>query len=108
MLRFRRTEFKELTAHFQFGADYPASPLIVELKSKPLDFKLLQGLEKVCTEEAQKYLNKQQVSLHTGAWARIRGSILNHHPYIIHINRQLFFAPLFWAIIQVDRSVYSF
>ena len=58
---YRRTEFKELTAHFQFGPDYPASPLIIELKSKPLDFKLLQGLEKVCTEEAQKYLNKQQV-----------------------------------------------
>ena len=58
---YRRTEFKELTAHFQFSPDYPASPLIIELKSKPLDFKLLQGLEKVCTEEAQKYLNKQQV-----------------------------------------------
>ena len=61
---YRRTEFKELTAHFQFGPDYPASPLIIELKSKPLDFKLLQGLEKVCTEEAQKYLNKQQVGSH--------------------------------------------
>ena len=61
---YRRTEFKELTAHFQFGPDYPASPLIIELKSKPLDFKLLQGLEKVCTEEAQKYLNKQQVGGH--------------------------------------------
>lgn len=57
----RRTEFKALTAHFQFNPDYPASPLIVELKSKSLDFKLLQGLEKVCLEECQKYLNKQQV-----------------------------------------------
>lgn len=61
---FRRTEFKELTAHFQFNDDYPASPLIIELKSKPLDFKMLQGLEKVCVEEVRKYLNKQQVRIY--------------------------------------------
>ena len=70
---YRRTEFKELTAHFQFGPDYPASPLIIELKSKPLDFKLLQGLEKVCTEEAQKYLNKQQV----GGYCRVLSVLCN-------------------------------
>jgi len=58
---YRRTEFKELTAHFQFPADYPSSPLTIELKSKPLDFKLLQGLEKVCTDEVKKYVTKQQV-----------------------------------------------
>ncbi|KAF6036413.1 hypothetical protein EB796_005278 [Bugula neritina] len=60
-VKISRTEFKELTAHFQFPADYPSSPLTIELKSKPLDFKLLQGLEKVCTDEVKKYVTKQQV-----------------------------------------------
>jgi hypothetical protein len=45
----------------QFTDTYPNTPLLVELKSKTLSEKLLQGLTNVCEREAKKYLGKAQV-----------------------------------------------
>jgi len=58
---FRKTPFKQLIVCIQFRPDYPASPLFVELKSKTLSTKLLDGLADVCEKECKALLNKAQV-----------------------------------------------
>lgn len=47
----------------QFREDYPASPLFIELKSKTLSTKLLDGLTEVCEKECKRLLNKAQVPI---------------------------------------------
>nr|XP_023014346.1 uncharacterized protein LOC111504084 [Leptinotarsa decemlineata] len=57
----KRTEFKKIIVCIQFPPDYPQTPLLIELKSKTLSEKLLQGLTNVCEQELKKYLGKPQV-----------------------------------------------
>lgn len=58
-----RTKFKKIVACMQFSADYPEAILLLELKSKTLSEKLLQGLTEVCEREIKKALGKPQVLL---------------------------------------------
>ncbi|XP_072749717.1 uncharacterized protein [Anoplolepis gracilipes] len=58
-----KTSFKQLVVCIQFREDYPASPLFIELKSKTLSAKLLDGLTEVCEKECKRLLNKAQVLL---------------------------------------------
>ena len=58
---FRLTEHKQLVVCVQFPRDYPSSALIIELKSKTIPEKLINGLVKVCDQEIQKHLDGQQV-----------------------------------------------
>ena len=46
-----------------FPEDYPRNPILIELKSKYLAYKLLDGLRKVCEEETKKLIGQQQVSV---------------------------------------------
>lgn len=45
----------------QFLENYPTEPVVVELKSKTLTEKLLDGVVKVCDAEARKYIGQKQV-----------------------------------------------
>lgn len=58
----RHTEFKQLTLCIQFPKDYPKERLIVELKSKTIPEKFLDGLVNVCDQELTKHLGNTQVS----------------------------------------------
>ncbi|KAF5308254.1 hypothetical protein FQR65_LT06247 [Abscondita terminalis] len=57
----RKTQFKIIIACIQFPENYPNSPLLIELKSKTLSDKLLQGLTNVCENEAKKFIGNRQV-----------------------------------------------
>lgn len=57
----KRTDFKKIVACMQFPSNYPSAPLLLELKSKTLSDKLLQGLTNVCEQEIKKWLGKPQV-----------------------------------------------
>lgn len=59
----KRTDFKKIIVCIQFPQDYPDGPLLIELKSKTLSDKLLQGLTNVCEQEIKKFLGKPQVLL---------------------------------------------
>ncbi|KAL6254596.1 hypothetical protein P5V15_014648 [Pogonomyrmex californicus] len=56
-----KTSFKQLVVCIQFQENYPASPLFIELKSKTLSAKLLDGLAEVCEKECKRFLNKAQI-----------------------------------------------
>ena len=61
-IRFRRkTQHKQLTARFQFSEGYPQTPILIELVSRIMSQKLLDGLAKVCEEEAKKLQGQGQV-----------------------------------------------
>ncbi|CAH1159441.1 unnamed protein product [Phaedon cochleariae] len=60
-VEIKKTEFKKIVLCSQFSKDYPKTPLLIELKSKTLSEKLLQGLTNVCEQEIKKYLGKPQV-----------------------------------------------
>ena len=47
----------------QFPDNYPNEPLIVELKTKVLDYKLMLGLADVTEKEAKKYVGERQVCM---------------------------------------------
>ena len=57
----------EVTVHramaccLMFPADYPAAPILVELKSRTLAPRLLAGLTRLAEQEAGKHLGKPQV-----------------------------------------------
>ncbi|KAK4887316.1 hypothetical protein RN001_003587 [Aquatica leii] len=57
----KRTQFKAIIACIQFPEKYPDLPLLIELKSKTLSDKLLQGLTNVCENEAKKSIGNRQV-----------------------------------------------
>ena len=50
-----------MTLCFQFSEDYPRTPILLELKSHVMSFKLLDGLTKVCEQEAKKLIGQMQV-----------------------------------------------
>ena len=52
---------KSLACCLMFPPDYPHATILVELKSKTLANKLLNGLTRVAEQEARKYLGKPQV-----------------------------------------------
>lgn len=52
---------RQMTAVMQFLENYPTEPVVVELKSKTLTEKLLDGVVKVCDAEARKYIGQKQV-----------------------------------------------
>lgn len=56
-----KTKFKKIIACIQFPKDYPQAPLLIELKSKTLSTKLLDGLTDVCEKECKRLLGKAQV-----------------------------------------------
>ncbi|PSN38747.1 hypothetical protein C0J52_16952 [Blattella germanica] len=60
-VEIRRTAFKHIIACMQFPSEYPHSPLLVELKSKTLSDRLLDGLTNICEQESKKILGKPQV-----------------------------------------------
>jgi hypothetical protein len=55
------TEQKQLSITCLYPPKYPHEPLIVELNSKTLAYKLLTGLSNVCEAEAQKLIGQRQV-----------------------------------------------
>ncbi|KAG7177203.1 hypothetical protein Hamer_G000464, partial [Homarus americanus] len=56
-----KTKYKQLVACFQFSPDYPTTRALIELKSRYISPKLLDGLTRLCENEADKYLGKPQV-----------------------------------------------
>ncbi|XP_037081448.1 uncharacterized protein LOC119102203 [Pollicipes pollicipes] len=60
-IEIRKTDFKQLAACFQFPSEYPRQIILLELKSKTLSDKLLEGLVKICEAEAKKLLGKPQI-----------------------------------------------
>jgi len=60
-IEIRKTDFKQLALCCQFPPEYPRKILLLELKSKTLGEKLLDGLVKICEAEAKKLLGKPQV-----------------------------------------------
>ncbi|XP_066993090.2 uncharacterized protein [Anabrus simplex] len=60
-VEIRRTAFKNIVTCIQFPTHYPDEPLLLELKSKTLSDKLLDGLTNVCEQEAKKILGKPQI-----------------------------------------------
>lgn len=55
------TDYKKIIACMQFPENYPECTLLIELKSKTLSEKLIQGLTNVCETEAKKYLGRPQI-----------------------------------------------
>ena len=60
---FRQTNYKQMIVCFQFPDKYPTSGVMVELKSRHISQKLLDGLAKLAETEAKKHSGKPQVSL---------------------------------------------
>ncbi|XP_065175794.1 uncharacterized protein LOC135805649 [Sycon ciliatum] len=60
-VRLRRTDFKTLVVQAQFPADYPAGRIVVELKSKTIPTKFLDGLVSACDAETKKLLGQKQL-----------------------------------------------
>jgi len=58
LLDFSKSKVKSVIVVLQFPDDYPNHEVLVELRSKTLNEKLLNGLTNVCEEEARKYLGK--------------------------------------------------
>lgn len=56
-----KTNFKKVVVCIQFPNTYPQAPLLIELKSKTLSTKLLDGLTEVCEKECKKILDKAQI-----------------------------------------------
>ncbi|XP_012278338.1 uncharacterized protein LOC105698565 [Orussus abietinus] len=56
-----KTSFKKIVVCIQFPNNYPSTPLLIELKSKTLSPKLLDGLTNVCEKECKNLLGKAQV-----------------------------------------------
>lgn len=64
-LAIKVTDQKHVTLIGIFPPKYPLEPLIMELKSKTLSEKLLDGLLKVCEEQAKKWVGQRQILLMT-------------------------------------------
>uniref|UniRef100_A0A0P4VWB3 RWD domain-containing protein n=1 Tax=Scylla olivacea TaxID=85551 RepID=A0A0P4VWB3_SCYOL len=60
-VKIEKTKYKQITACFQFDPQYPKSRALIELKSRYISEKLLDGLTKLSEELADKNLGKPQV-----------------------------------------------
>ena len=61
-LFFRRSKYKQMVVCFQFPEKYPDNGIMVELKSRHVSQKLLNGLAKLAEAEAKQHSGKPQVS----------------------------------------------
>lgn len=60
-VNIQRTKYKQIVVCFQFPDKYPTEHILVELKSKFIAEKLLEGLTKLAHEEAKKHLGRPQI-----------------------------------------------
>lgn len=60
-VRLRRTDFKTLVVQMQFPPDYPSSPVVVELKSKTIPGRFLDGLVGACDAETKRLVGQKQL-----------------------------------------------
>ena len=60
-IRIVRTKHKQCLCQFQFPANYPDEPILIEVKSKVLSGKVLDAITQVAEKEAKKLLGKQQI-----------------------------------------------
>ncbi|XP_059079589.1 uncharacterized protein LOC131877807 [Tigriopus californicus] len=60
-VQIKKSDFTCVTACFTFPKDYPRHNILIELKSKTLSVKLLDGLVKVSETEAQKHLDRPHI-----------------------------------------------
>jgi len=60
-IELEETPFKKVVVCMSYPAEYPKQPILLELKSKTLSEKLIDGLVRVSEEEAKKYLGKPHV-----------------------------------------------
>ena len=88
---FSKTPHKELTVCIQFPDEYPNEPLIVELKTKVLAYKLMTGLTDVVEKEAKKYLGNRQVEQNLYVYTKISVTywsiLLTNTMHVIIINK---------------------
>ena len=54
----RKTDFKKLAICLTYPTNYPSCHILVELKSKTLSEKLLDGLQGLAEQEAKQYIGK--------------------------------------------------
>ena len=59
-IEIEKTNFKKLVCCLMYPSEYPNSPILMELKSKTLAPKLLDGLTNVTEKECKKFLGKPQ------------------------------------------------
>lgn len=102
-LIYRKTKFKTIVACIQFPKDYPQKPLLIELKSKTLSTKLLDGLTEVCEKECKKQLGKAQVTLIPFFWL---GNIFI--PWYVRKKYFVFLTNLFWQVLPTLKLVRNF
>ncbi len=55
------TAHKMMVLCLQFPKDYPQKPIIVEIKSKTIPQRFIEGLVSVCDQEMKKHLGNKQV-----------------------------------------------
>lgn len=60
-VNIRKTPYKQLVVCLQFSDQYPETPILVELKSKTLAEKLLDGITKICEEKLKEQKGKPQI-----------------------------------------------
>ncbi|XP_050721074.1 uncharacterized protein LOC127000937 isoform X2 [Eriocheir sinensis] len=60
-VKIEKTKYKTITACFQFDDEYPKTRTLIELKSRYISSKLLDGLTRLSEEVADKHLGKPQV-----------------------------------------------
>ncbi|KAL8575354.1 hypothetical protein ACOMHN_048647 [Nucella lapillus] len=60
-VEIKKTEHKQINITCLFPVKYPHEPLVVELNSKTLAYKLLMGLNSVCEAETKKIMGQRQV-----------------------------------------------
>ncbi|PIK51988.1 hypothetical protein BSL78_11136 [Apostichopus japonicus] len=60
-INIRRTRYKQVVVCLQFSDQYPDTPILLELKSKFLPDKLLDGLTKICEEKLKEQKGKAQI-----------------------------------------------
>ncbi|ESO92216.1 hypothetical protein LOTGIDRAFT_121339 [Lottia gigantea] len=56
-----KNEFKQVTANIQFPPRYPHEPIMIQMKSRRLEQKFTDKLEKICEDEAKKWIGARQV-----------------------------------------------
>ena len=60
-VELKKSVFKTMAVCFTYPTNYPTNHILVEIKSKTLSRKLLDGLEKVAEVEAKRYIGKPHV-----------------------------------------------
>ena len=60
-VELKKSDFKTMAICLTYPSNYPTHHILVEIKSKKLSRKLLDGLEKVAETEAKKYIGKPHV-----------------------------------------------